>query len=636
MNALQVLLVTADNSHSALRAALETLEPSHRVSVINDPQAAADGFAGRQWDAVLLDSRALSLDVARGLIEQIRLVDAMIPIIVLADAPPNESAPDASENWLRIGATDLLLDADRSPVDSAERLRLMIRLHRAIADRDQTAALLDAYLLAAPMGISIVDPQFRFVRVNETLARINGFPVQAHLGKTVAELLPEIWQKTEADSLRVRQTRKPVLNLEVQGTTPAVQGETRDWACSLFPLIGKRGEFLGIGTVVKDITDLKKTQRELTAARDAAEAANRAKDQFLSMLSHELRTPLSPVLSTVTALQAEPNLSPELQSALQMIRRNVELEARLIDDLLDLTRISKGKLRLNLATVDAHTAITSAVAICQPEIDSKRLQVSLDLSAAEHHVHADEARLQQVFWNLIKNAVKFTPADGTISIGTENLGPRIRITIRDSGVGIDAASLPNIFFAFELPKHGSSHRFGGLGLGLSISKSLIDMHGGELTAASEGKDRGSLFTIELPTVAAPAPPPKPGRDGASNNGKRSIRILMVDDHADTSAAMKRLLEKLGYQVDLADSVESALAFSDRNFDLLISDIGLPDGSGLDLIRQLTQRRPVKGIALSGFGMEDDIRRSKAAGFLEHLTKPVNFARLEAVIQRLTQ
>ncbi|HSV16611.1 MAG TPA: ATP-binding protein, partial [Tepidisphaeraceae bacterium] len=333
---------------------------------------------------------------------------------------------------------------------------------------------------------------------------------------------------------------------------------------------------------------------------------------------------------------------------IQMIRRNVELEARLIDDLLDLTRIAKGKLQLSLDTVDAHASLNSALDICRADLAEKGVHIGVDLSATQHHVRADPARIQQVFWNLIKNAVKFTPTGGQVTVRTRNEPDgRLRVDVTDTGIGIEPENLKRIFFAFEQAEQSITRQFGGLGLGLAISRSLMEMHGGTLSADSLGKDRGSTFTARLHTVAAPigAPALKPGKSpaqgqslGTAAAAARSRRILMVDDHEDTSRAMKRLLERLGYEVHTKHTVREAYdAANASNYDLLISDIGLPDGSGVDLIRQLRQNaNPIRALALSGFGMDEDIRRSKEAGFQDHLTKPVNFSKLQEVIAELIE
>lgn len=239
-------------------------------------------------------------------------------------------------------------------------------------------------------------------------------------------------------------------------------------------------------------------------ARDEAEAASRAKDQFLAVLSHELRTPLTPVLMSVYTLQADPNLPPKLKSVLEMIQRNIQLEARLIDDLLDLSRITHNKVELQLADIDLHAVVQSAVDICRADIDSKQQKFAVEFDARHHYVRGDPARLQQVFWNLLKNAVKFTPAGGKLSLQSYNYKGMVRIDVNDSGMGIEKHLLPKIFTPFEQGGGTSfSAKFGGLGLGLAISKATIDAHGGRITAHSEGTDEGAIFTVELPTIPHP-------------------------------------------------------------------------------------------------------------------------------------
>ena len=400
---------------------------------------------------------------------------------------------------------------------------------------------------------------------------------------------------------------------------------------------GKMVKWFGTCT---DIDDQKRAEAELVESRDAAEAANNAKDQFLAVLSHELRTPLMPVLTTVQALEMESDLPESVRGGLQIIRRNVEMEARLIDDLLDLTRVSKVKLQLNLEPTDVYHALHTALEICRPDIEAKRLTVAMDLTEGLCPVRADPARLQQIFWNLISNAVKFTPEGGTLTFRCRPVqAGHVRLEFVDTGVGIEQAALSRIFDAFEQGGQSVARIFGGLGLGLAISKALVTLHGGTIAAHSEGKGKGATFSIDLP-LDREAGVDKPSCDEPApplSSAPRDIRILLVDDHEDTNKAMQRLLQRLGYDVQTAHTVQSALdaANADPPFDLLISDIGLPDGSGLQLMEELLRRRPIKGIALSGFGMEEDVKKSKQAGFYEHLTKPINFKRLETAIKQLT-
>ncbi|PYJ89353.1 MAG: hypothetical protein DME70_02255 [Verrucomicrobia bacterium] len=365
-------------------------------------------------------------------------------------------------------------------------------------------------------------------------------------------------------------------------------------------------------------------------ARAESERANRAKDSFLAMLSHELRTPLTPVLTSVLSLEQAEDLPDELRASLQMIRRNVELEARLIDDLLDLTRISKGKVQLNLEEVDAHLLLRSALEICQADIEKKNLALRTDFTATKASLQADPARLQQIFWNLIKNAVKFTPEGGRLEIRTENREDKLRVEVSDTGMGIDAETLPKIFNAFE---QGARSQLGGLGLGLAISKALVETHHGELIAASDGPDKGATFTAIFP-AAQSTDDSKRNAAPLAPASHKPMRVLLVEDHEDTNRSLTLLLRRRGYHVQPAHSVQAALeAAAHEQFDVLVSDIGLPDGSGIDLMEKLKNDHPIFGIALTGFGMEDDLRKSHDVGFHHHLVKPVDLNRLDALIQQ---
>jgi CheY-like chemotaxis protein len=377
------------------------------------------------------------------------------------------------------------------------------------------------------------------------------------------------------------------------------------------------------------------------ALRQELIGANAAKDQFLALLSHELRNPLTPVIAMVGELEASTPDSAATRQALEVIRRNVELEARLIDDLLDVTRIAKGKLQLTLETVSLHEIIQRAFEICREETTARHLGVDFQLRAENAYVEADPARLQQVFWNLIKNAVKFTPENGRITIETSNPSPaEIEVRVSDSGIGIEPDKLERIFNAFEQGQLSITRRFGGLGLGLAISKAMVEAHGGKIRASSPGKDRGASFTITLKSVKAPAVATPPAGDGVCPDGKSGLtdakrhRVLVVDDHEDTCTGMKMMLQRRGYDITVAYTADQALQKAQaQEFDLLISDIGLPDRSGYELMRELSGKG-LRGIALSGFGSEHDIIKARAAGFSEHLTKPINFDKLDEAIRGL--
>jgi signal transduction histidine kinase len=381
------------------------------------------------------------------------------------------------------------------------------------------------------------------------------------------------------------------------------------------------------------MAERRRAEEAVTKEKSLVESANRTKDNFLAMLSHELRTPLTPVVAGLATLSNQRARNEEEKSVLEMIRRNIEVETRLIDDLLDVTRISKGKLDLKFATLDAHKAVLNAVEICRSEAGAKRIRVNVALRALDHYVRADEARFQQMIWNLLKNAIKFSREEGEVTISSANEPPhQLTITVQDNGVGIASNLIDRIFDPFEQAGGSLQQRFGGLGLGLAISKSVAQAHNATLVAKSEGVDCGSIFSVTMETVALDSQT-QALSESDSPTSRPVCRILLVDDHADTCEALKRLLTARGHTVAVRHDMRSALETAQNDqFDLLISDVGLPDASGLELMTRLRGNSSIPGIAISGFGTLADIEKSFAAGFSEHLVKPVNAERLEAAIQ----
>ena len=509
-------------------------------------------------------------------------------------------------------------------------------------EKERALAMLDGLLETAPLGFASVDRQLRFVRVSQFLARTYRIKPEKWIGREVDQVLPAALAHEVAGKLReVLRTGQAIPEAEV-----CIQDRKtlRHWRVNYFPISTPEGELFGVGMLAIEITAQKHHEAILQEQKDVAERANAAKDHLLAMISHELRVPLAPVLSTVVAMEDDPHHTPAEKLQFQMMRRNVELEARLIDDLLDLTRIARGKLVLQPVPVDLHLIVRNAVEICLSDILGKKLELRLDLKAQQTHLRGDPARLQQVMWNLIRNAVKFTPEGGQVQILTRDRsdgavrpgGSGIVIEVSDTGMGIEPEKLSRIFDAFEQGDVSVTKRFGGLGLGLTISKSLVEAHGGTLVAHSAGRDAGATFTVTLPGRRRPHRKSTAG-EPVEPAVRRLAHILLVDDHADTLSAMRRLLERSGHAVQTATTLADARQVAQQQaIDLLISDIGLPDGSGLELVAELLSAAPgkLKAIALSGYGAEDDIRRSKEAGFHAHLTKPINLGALEAVIAQL--
>ncbi|MFD1556161.1 response regulator [Paraburkholderia silviterrae] len=370
------------------------------------------------------------------------------------------------------------------------------------------------------------------------------------------------------------------------------------------------------------------------AARQAAEEANRAKDRFLAMLSHELRTPLTPVLAGTRLLEQIPDLPEAARAGVLMIRRNIELEARLIDDLLDLTRVANGKLSLTLDTVDVHEVIDAVLELFHSEMQIKQQDVHVERRAQQHYVRGDRARMQQMFWNLVRNAAKFTPDGGHIFVRTRDERMHVVIEVEDTGIGIAPEQIGKLFHAFEQGSHNMTRQFGGLGLGLAVTKALTEAHGGTVSAKSPGPHCGATFTIVLPTAAPCSGAARPA-DHSGPHRAGALEILLIEDHEDTAEVMSQLIRALGHEVAVATSVTGALALTAaQRFDLVVSDIGLPDGSGIDFIRAFRKESEAPAIALTGFGTDDDVRRSIDAGFTAHLTKPVNFEQLERLIEEM--
>lgn len=395
---------------------------------------------------------------------------------------------------------------------------------------------------------------------------------------------------------------------------------------------------------VHDITERKKMEQGLKAANEAALAANASKDQFLATLSHELRTPLTPALMVIASRESDPALPADLREDLSTARRNLELEARLIDDLLDLNRVVRGKIQLHLQPQNLHAIIQKALAVCRADFETKEQVIRLELLAAEHFIDADAGRLQQVFWNLLRNAAKFTPKGGSITIRSSNPSPGIvRVEVVDLGIGIAPELMARLFVPFEQGDMSITQQFGGMGLGLAISKALVDLHNGQIQVRSEGEGKGSTFTVELPLTQSPHPLAEDTSpaDAGVRHVARKLKILLVEDHLDTLRILTRLLDSHGGIVTAVQTMAAAESAARKvyeeagKFDLVISDLGLPDGDGRDLMKKLHNLYGMPGIALSGYGMEEDVEKSQAAGFREHLIKPVRLVDLLQAIERAT-
>lgn len=512
---------------------------------------------------------------------------------------------------------------------------LLQRAEEALELSHRRTRLYEAVLSSTPDLVYIFDLDHRFVYANKALLAMWGKTWDEAIGRNCLELGYEPWHAEMHD----REIEQAIATKQaVRGEVPFTGTNGRRFYDYIFvPVIGADGNVEAVAGTTRDITERKEAEQQLAAAKAAAEAASRAKDDFLAALSHELRTPLNPVLLMAVEAERNADLPATVRADFAAIRRNIELEARLIDDLLDLTRITRGKLRLERQALNVHELLRACVGFVHPEIEAHGLRLTLALDAAEHWVEADHVRLQQVFWNVLRNSVKFSLAGGDVLVRTANRDNQLLIEISDTGIGIAAADLPKIFDAFQQGREGDA--LGGLGLGLAITRALVEQHGGRIVAESAGRGLGATFRLEFPL--AKHSPSQVGV-GAGNAGgmapgrQTSRRILLVEDHEDTRETLSRLLVRRGHQVSPAGTIRAARALAaSGEFDVVISDLGLPDGEGTEVLGVFSNagRKPVS-IAMTGFGMEEDIRRTLAAGFIAHLTKPINMADLDRLLTAL--
>jgi PAS domain S-box-containing protein len=636
------LLLVEDNALDAelTIAQLERADYAVDATIVYDSAHFIAALESKRFDVILADFVMPTFSGIEALtIASERSPDT--PFIFVSGLLGEEHAVD----MLKRGATDYVLKqrlqrlpavVRRAMREAAERAQ-RIAVERALRETETHFRLLIDAL--KDYAVITLDPEGRIRTWNVASERILGFPAQDVLGQSASIFYNQEDRETgvfdaELETARREGSasddrwlwRKDGHSFFASGVTTAIRSE--------------QDELIGFSKIVRDATDAHMAADALRLAKDQAESANRAKDHFLAVLSHELRTPLTPILAAVRLLEMKHSLPAEANPTLDLIRRNVELEARLIDDLLDLTSIARGKLSLNFANVALDTLLTSALDMSESDIRAKGLTHETHFDAARFIVLGDAARLQQIVWNLMKNAVKFTPAGGRIEVKAWNPDDAtIAVSVTDSGIGISAEALPRIFSAFEQADDSITRSFGGLGLGLAIASTLAQKHGGTLSAYSEGRDAGARFTLTLPLAKVqPTHETAPLPAAAREEHGRSLSVLLVEDNEQTSSAMAEVLEMLGHRVKVATTVAQGLACTNADaFDLLISDIGLPDGSGLDIARAWAKMQPGKpSVAITGYGMDEDIRRCREAGFRDHLTKPVNFARLESLIQLLAE
>jgi PAS domain S-box-containing protein len=535
---------------------------------------------------------------------------------------PMELAVSETRLGLRRIFTGIVRDITEYKKAVAERTRLVLELG---AER----ALLNGLLDNAPVGLGFFDHDLRFLRLNPALAEMNGLPIEAHLGRTLQEVLPSISHAVSSTFMKVLETGQSIVNQEVTAETPRLPGKERYWLCNFYPVKTIDGTMLGAGVVVTDIDDRKRME-------EALKDADQRKDQFLAMLAHELRNPLAPISNAVQIMRVEGPNGPSFQWSIEVIEDQVKHLTRMVDDLLDVSRITRGKVDLQKDLIALSDVVELAVEASRPVIEDYKHHLRVTLPEHPVLLEVDPPRLAQVFSNLLNNAAKYTPEGGEISLTATRSGHKVTISVRDNGIGIAAELLPKVFDMFVQADQTLSRSRGGLGIGLTLVRSLVELHDGRVTARSSEPGKGSEFTIELP-VASRAPTPSPEAANADDRDLRlpRRRILVVDDNLSNATSLEVLLRALGQEVHSAHDGRTALEMARRlHPEVMLLDIGLPVMDGYEVAR-LCRKDPrlehMTLVAMTGYGKDEDRHRSQQAGFNAHLVKPVN---LEDVRQLL--
>ncbi len=495
---------------------------------------------------------------------------------------------------------------------------------------------------------------------NRGAEQIFGYLAEEAVGRPITIIIPQ--DRLDEEMNILRRVRGGARIDHFQTVRRTKDGQLLDISLTVSPVRNAAGEIIGASKCARDITKQKHAETALRraqedrehlllaerSARSEAERLGRLKDEFLATLSHELRTPLNTILGWATLLRRLPSLGPDYARGLETIERNARAQAQIIGDLLEMSRIVSGKVQLDVQSVNLNEIVGAALDVIQPSVEAKKLCVRAMLDADRGRIRGDFNRLQQVFWNLLTNAVKFTPPKGHINVSLARVDSHVEVAIEDSGVGIEPEFLPFVFDRFRQADSSTTRSHGGLGLGLSIVKHLVELHGGSVRVKSAGKDQGSTFFVTLPIAATQGEtggrtePALEDIDIATLDlpNLADARVLVVDDEPDARFLVTRIIEEAGGRARSADSAAAALALiAAEPFDLLVSDVGMPGTDGFQLIRTIRKlERPeianLPAIALTAYARADDRKRALLMGYQAHLAKPIDPRELVAAIASL--
>jgi PAS domain S-box-containing protein len=486
---------------------------------------------------------------------------------------------------------------------------------------------------------------------NTAAQKMFGYTPEEAIGRHITLIIPP--ERRSEEELVIGRLRRGERIEHFETERRAKDGRLLAISLSVSPIRDAKGTIVGASKVARDITQQRTAEVEREqlliserAARTEAERASRMKDEFLATLGHELRTPLSAILGWAQILGRKTPDPALLAEGLEVIQRNARLQSRLIADLLDMSRIISGKMRLDIERVELALIIENAIESVRPAAEAKDVRIVSVIEPSIGPLQGDPARLQQVVWNLLSNAVKFTPKGGNVQVVLARVNSHVELAVSDTGKGMKAELVPHVFERFRQGDSSSTRQHGGLGLGLAIVKQLTELHGGSVAAFSEGEGRGSTFTVSLPIAARERPPsPRhaslpsaPPIEEAEPQALKGVRVLVVDDEPDARELVRRLLHECQAEVSVACSVDEALAATaSKTFDVILSDISMPGRDGYEFIQELRKAgKRTPAAALTAFARSEDRTRALKAGYQTHITKPVEPTELVAAVAALVQ
>ncbi|UQA62553.1 response regulator [Polyangium aurulentum] len=660
------VLIIDDSPDDRAEAKACLLRGSTRPYVFLEAETGADGLGlfgrqgGRRIDCVVVDFSLPDMDaveILEALPRDPAVPDLLaVPVVVLTGS----AAGDENRLVLRAGAQDFVGKAWLTPASltralenaierhamARERQRLLVELSAKQTAVQEAAARIEAIVHAVPDGIITLDERGTIQSVNPAAEQIFAYRAPEMVGHDVSMIVPlssgaegegsARWMRAQGEH---KGRRKDGSEFPIELTISEAQLE------------GRR-IFAGI---VRDITERSRAEEERRrlldnerTARGDAERANRLKDEFLATLSHELRTPLTAILGWTHILLNNMAGPEKLEQGLQVIHRNARIQEQLVADLLDMSRIISGKLRLDFQPLNLALVVEAAVEAIRPTAEAKGIRIQRIMESIDEPMHGDATRLQQVVWNLLSNAVKFTPQGGKVKVVVSLGEGGVEIAVSDSGKGIKPEFLPHVFERFRQADASATREHGGLGLGLSIVKQLVDLHGGRVRVDSPGEGLGATFTVELPLAAAPAPrvpgprpstmPPNEVRRRFDRRELRGVKVLVVDDEPDTRDVVKRILEECEAEVITAASAEDGFErLIAAKPDVLVSDIGMPGQDGHEFIRRVRAAgKAIPAVALTAFARREDKERALLAGYQAHVAKPVVPSELLATVASLSE